>query len=477
MKKTLIKVMNLNGTDEYFGRLRHISFRACEGEVCYFMGFNTSEIRQFIRLVGGDGDLDLIKTAVFLRGQRIYDSESLRKQMYVMKQNNYGLRDWSVAKYLLLNQSTGILTPGKMRSMEIRAEEILRRLRLDTDVRKRLRDLDVLQRRQLEVAKAICCGASIVTFGGDDFFGGMPDDMIRSFCAFLRNAQQNRMATLLIGGADTTIASYPDFADRIYVLDQGTIVKKIDSRIGTSMFTLEGLLLGKKWAEAPNDMPGEKVLPETEKAMPYFCATSGRKTMMFPAGTCSVIVCQNNLRKEYLYRELTGRSGPGEMVPEEEQFICELRGTVLKKSFSSFLKARVISLNLLGTKQDVFENLSVQENILITSMEKLTLWQYMKSRHRLQQMMGRERRLQEFMKKEQTKNLNINDRISLVMERWLLFRPNVLVLFEPFLNTDRCGVTLIVQYIREFCGRGTAVIIIKSNTEFIETSADQIYAF
>lgn len=475
MRQTLLKVTNLNGTDEYFGKLKHLSFRVFEGEVCYFMGFNKSEIRQFIHLICGDAELDWKNTAVFVNDRRIFDREHLQSQVYVMKADNYGLDTWTVAKYLLLNISKGILTPAKMRSMETRAEDILREFGVSIDVRKKLKSLDALQRRQMEVVKAVCCDAHIVTFGGDDFFGGMTEGMIRSFCRFLMNAQSGRLGTLLIGGADTTIVSYPDFADQIYVVNHGTIVKKIDIKSATPLFSLEELVLGNKNTAFSGESTREKAVGDEISNKAFFQADSEQKSMSFPSGSLSFIISQDNLRKEHLYLELTGRAKMNDQIPEEEKFTCTLEGHVLEKSYAAFLKDRVISIDLLGTRQDVFENLSISENVLISAIDKLGVWQYMRIHYGLRQMMKRERRLQRLLDKKRALDLNINDRICLVLERWLIFRPRVLILLEPFLNSDRHGVVLIMEYIREFCRRGTAVIIIKSNTEFIESSADQVY--
>lgn len=71
-------------------------------------------------------------------------------------------------------------------------------------------------------------------------------------------------------------------------------------------------------------------------------------------------------------------------------------------------------------------------------------------------------------------DLEINDIISITLERWYIYNPKVLVLFEPFVQCDVYGVSLVKSYIKKFANKGTAVIIIKSREEYVEDISDQI---
>ncbi|MBO5520192.1 MAG: hypothetical protein J5973_00780, partial [Eubacterium sp.] len=68
-----------------------------------------------------------------------------------------------------------------------------------------------------------------------------------------------------------------------------------------------------------------------------------------------------------------------------------------------------------------------------------------------------------------------SSRIRVDMGRWLMFRPKVLVLYEPFSTCDTYEATLISTYIKQFANMGAAVIVVKSNEEFMLELADHMY--
>ena len=51
----------------------------------------------------------------------------------------------------------------------------------------------------------------------------------------------------------------------------------------------------------------------------------------------------------------------------------------------------------------------------------------------------------------------------------------MIVLYEPFTSCDAYGVSIIMSYIKKFTNRGTAVIVVKSNLEYMEEVSDRIF--
>lgn len=477
MKHTILKVINLNGTDEYYGRLKHISFHSFEGELCSFIGMNQSEIRVLFDSLCGNVELDWRETAIYVKGRRIYDRQQLQRQVYALNRKNYGLGKWTVAKYLWLNQTHGFLMPGKVRQLEKSAENILEELDMELDVRQRVEALDPLQSRMLEVVKGICYGASILIIGDEDFFGGMSEQMIQLFCSFLKRTIDHRMTAIMLGGTDTSMIEYPDFAGQTIIMHRGSIMKKVNADSIIGMPTLQEMTFGKKEAEKPFAAPEEKKIDQHADTKLWFSADSPKKQMHFPAGTLSVVVCRDNLRKSHLYAGLSGRVYTEMQIPKEEQFCCRMQGIPIPNDFFSFLKQKVVSLDMIGSRQDVFENFSIEDNLLLPSIDKFTVKQYTQVHRKLRIVISRERRLHRLLRKRKALDLNVNDRICLVLERWLIYRPGVLILFEPFLNSDTSGASLILDYLAEFQQQGAAVIVVKSNTEYVELLADQIFVF
>ncbi len=84
-----------------------------------------------------------------------------------------------------------------------------------------------------------------------------------------------------------------------------------------------------------------------------------------------------------------------------------------------------------------------------------------------------------FMKEVDKKEISIyddvNELIRLTLERWYIYRPAMIILYEPFIECDPYGVSLVREYIKRFADRKTAVIIIKSRDEYIADISDHIF--
>ena len=50
-----------------------------------------------------------------------------------------------------------------------------------------------------------------------------------------------------------------------------------------------------------------------------------------------------------------------------------------------------------------------------------------------------------------------------------------IILYEPFTSCDAYGVSIILSYIKKMADRGTAVIVIKSNIEYMHGISDRVF--
>ena len=66
---------------------------------------------------------------------------------------------------------------------------------------------------------------------------------------------------------------------------------------------------------------------------------------------------------------------------------------------------------------------------------------------------------------------------SVIMQRWILFRPKVMVCMEPTLNADVIMRDIIFKALDEMAGDGSAVLIASQNMQELKTVCDTIYVF
>ena len=120
--------------------------------------------------------------------------------------------------------------------------------------------------------------------------------------------------------------------------------------------------------------------------------------------------------------------------------------------------------------------MSMEDNLLMPSLQKFSGFQYFQQGGNLHRATKEMVWGESDEKNEKAIRLaDQSSRIRINMGRWLMFRPKVLVLYEPFSTCDTYGATLISTYIKRIANMGTSVIVVKSNEEFMAELADHIY--
>ena len=142
--------------------------------------------------------------------------------------------------------------------------------------------------------------------------------------------------------------------------------------------------------------------------------------------------------------------------------------------FSDYVREKIVSVMHMGSEEEVFTGMSAGENLLIPSLRKISSFEYIANSSKIPRMLGEELMQTEIAPESTAENLGVNDIISITLERWYIYNPKVLILFEPFARCDLMGVSIVKSYIKKFANRGTAVIIIKSREEYVEDISDQI---
>ena len=139
-----------------------------------------------------------------------------------------------------------------------------------------------------------------------------------------------------------------------------------------------------------------------------------------------------------------------------------------------FAGKKIVSIKCLGSQEEIFTEMSVGENLLLPSLQKISSLEYIISSNKMSRMLTEDMKTGEAEQSEIAGNLEMNELISLTLERWYIYHPRVLVLFEPFVECDMYGVSIVKSYIKKFANRGTSVIIVKSREEYVEDISDRM---
>lgn len=471
MKATILNINDLNYSSEYYGKLEHISFHANAGEVTSLFGLSNSGRELLFDVISGNISLENNQHNIFINNHTIRTKEEMAKEVYCISSGENVIESWSVAEYLLLQKTPFYLSRKAIKKMNADAERLLRSYEVRIRVDRRLSELSIIERKMLEIIKAGDLTASILLLKND--FEGMSDDMLDTYSQLLHRVINNQKAVIFLSYIDNASLR---ISDSYLIFRRGRIVKKCSIEHGLDEIHRNAYLLGHvmtaKKQQLDQSVTRQMGIQKNIKfQIRNLTIKNKRYDFDFQKGEIVLLKVTEELQCRKVFEILSGHMDNTECGVE---FL--LNNQNLKTDYMSLFDSRIVSIYRIGTKFGIFENMSIGDNLLIPSLTKLSDVEYAISGDNIEGSMCRDLNGEAFNPNESARFLSINDRIAVMMERWFVFKPVVIYLFEPFTNCDIYGVSLIKSYVRKFSNKGTIVILIKANTEFLEEDKiDSIY--
>jgi ABC-type sugar transport system ATPase subunit len=203
-----------------------------------------------------------------------------------------------------------------------------------------------------------------------------------------------------------------------------------------------------------------------------FLVKSGvRLNLQFKSGEITTFLSLNKDTEERIFCSLSGRK-----IDDHASYLI-LRRTNNMLKYNDFIYNRIISIDHLGeaNRDGTMPTMTAAANVLLPSMGKLNSFEYILNEKGLNSVADSMLASSGWdYSAEKVSDMTTNERIRIIMERWKLFKPRVLIFHNPFGNCDSYGVALVKSYMRYFAKEGTAVIIIKNRHEYISEFSDRI---
>lgn len=418
MKKELLRIQNLS-LENYRGtRLSHIHFYGLEGEVLGFQGLAYSGKDLLMQVLKGETDLRFEKVEIYIEGERIKNNEELKEKVYFISPDNYRIGSWTVAEYVGLVSKRSFFGLGEKEDLDKKVEEYLESIDIFFDAKKCIRELSQIEKRILDIGKACYQKKPILLI--QDELEDMDRERLDCFARFLHRNIQGKRVVLVNSYSDEVLSS---LCDKYLMFEQGEIIKKAKNRLNTFI-------------------KGKKKIEIRESKMEELW-----KRKFFEKGEIVTILIPDEKKKLELFERFFSK--------REE-------------------KDTVIGIQNLGSKESLFSELKVGENLILPSIEKLSFVEYILSAKKIEQALykGMEEGEEKDRKIEQ---LEINEVIRVTLERWYIFNPKVLVLLEPFHYCDAQGIEIVKFYLRRYSEKGIAIVILKSREEYMETISDKLF--
>lgn len=468
MKKEILRVNNLNYNGASARKLQNISFCVLEGECIGFAGLTYSGKNLLARFLCGDIEENISSQKIYICGKRVLNRTRLKEEVYRVAASNYVIDDWSVAEYIGLVSAGWLRMIWQRRALEEKTAAYFDELEIPFDVSRKMRELSELEKRIVDLVKAKIHGARVVLI--EDEFEGMRAESIQKFRNIMKRLIMDGMAVIVNTNSDNVLSI---LSDKYIIFKKGRIVKKCKKEYIKSSEHMERFLLDSNTMtverERDSYIEGPHALPEKVYRVHGLKMKNGEhRELDFEKGEVVSLLVLDSKEKERIFMLLSGRK-------EEESTKCILENNQISNvDFSEYVRQKIVSVMHMGSEEEIFAGMSVGENLLLPSLRKISALEYIASSGKISRMLEENIDESALNTDIAAGNLEINEIISITLERWYIYNPKVLLLLEPFAQCDVYGVSIVKDYVKKFAVRGTSVVIIKSREEYVEDISDRI---
>ncbi|MCD8083046.1 MAG: ATP-binding cassette domain-containing protein [Clostridiales bacterium] len=96
MKKTVLKINDLNMVSERYGKLEHVSFQVMEGEITGLLGLNYSGKELIAQILLGSEEPDWQQSQILVDSRKVRKYADIRNLVYHISYNNSVIKNFTV---------------------------------------------------------------------------------------------------------------------------------------------------------------------------------------------------------------------------------------------------------------------------------------------------------------------------------------------------------------------------------------------
>ena len=467
MMKILFQVKNLSLKKESMGKLYNASISFFGGMIYSLAGLDYSGRDIFLKIIKGNIDEKKYEGLFFIDNKVLNSAKKLKEYIYIFSLQNKIIDDWTVAEYISLREGKWFLSKNNLRNMTKRIEAVLEDFGLDISGSKKVGELCVLTRYQIEFIRAIILNKKIVII--EDEFTNMKYEYIELFSKWLKTNMKEDMTIIL--NTYSQIASYK-CSDIFVCFKKGCIVKVCRKDSIEGIDKLYNFIVGSTMNEKISSLSSVYTYNRLHSNDEVY-SVSGNffgkniETYSFSKGKVYSFIIEDHNNRYKFFEAISGVNNR-----DKKYFIEGYYQKVIR--VQDLIEKKIISVDGIGERDFLAENMSIEDNLLLPSLNKISNLNYLINQYELKRVIFEELKSKDINKSDLVSALDINQKICVSLERWLIFRPKVFIIFEPFIYCDNYGLSLIKNYLKKFAKAGTTVIVIKSRLEYIEDISDEI---
>ena len=433
--------------------LDHANLEIKKGEVHILLGENGAGKSTLIKILAGAYSRD--SGEIFFEGKKLGNLSPKQVQtlgISTIYQEFNLIPHLNIAENIFLGKEP--LSHGLLDKKELykKATEIINRLDLNIDVRRKISDLSVAQQQMVEVAKALAFGAKIIIM--DEPTATLTDTEINSLFDTIKKITSQGGSIIYISHR---MEEFERICDRITIMRDGKTLRTV--KVGEmSMNDMIGLMAGRKITE---QYPPYEANPQEEVLKVDHLTTDKVTDISFTLHKGEILG----------FAGLVG-SGRTEIArgiigvdPVKSGSINDFGEEVKIHSPKDAIKKSIAYLPESRKEEGLILKMGIQDNITIASLSA-----YEKA---LVLNKGKEKEDSEYYRnkleikiaslKQKVEDLSGGNQQKVVMAKWLLSKCKILIFDEPTRGIDAGAKYEIYKLINSLAATGTAVIVISSD--------------
>lgn len=465
MQEHRLEVKNLHKRFPGVYAVKGVSFQIAPGEVHALVGENGAGKSTLMKMITGEYTPDIgevFHNSQLLKNRSIADSQE--NGIAMIHQELAPLPDMTIAENIFLGQEKMKGFFLNDRAMDRETETILKEYGLPYGARTKVGNLSVAQIQMLEIIKAVRKNADLIIM--DEPTSSLSDEESGKLFQIIKDLTQRQVSVIYISHRLEEILK---LSNKITVLRDGEYIKTV-SADGVTQDQLVEMMVGRTIGQ---------IYPKEAAAIgnPVFCVKN-----LCSAGVFS------DISFEVRSGEILGFSGL--VGAGRSEVMNAIFGIDSYDSGELYLDGKALKIN---SPRDAIDNgialvsedrklyglvlcRSIKENVSLPNLRKRHQQAFIKQGQE-------EKEVLEYRKSLEIKcssieadvgNLSGGNQQKVVLAKWLLSEPRVLILDEPTRGIDVGAKYEIYKIIVELAKKGMAIIMISSEMPEVMGMSDRI---
>lgn len=462
-KDALLTMRNINKSFPGVNALINVDFTLEEGQIHALMGENGAGKSTLIKVLTGvekldEGEIQLLGNNILPKST--HDAQNLGISTVYQEVNL--CNNLSVAENIFIGREPMKFGRIDWKEMRKRAQSLLERLDMQIDVSKNLDTYSVAIQQMVAIARAVDIDAKVLIL--DEPTASLDENEVSKLFEIMKKLKKDGMGIIFV---THFLDQVYEVTDNITVLRNGELVGEYKTK-ELSKIQLVAKMIGKDYDELNANIRPDNVVEENKDREVLLEAKNlGKKNIIDPF---DVMVYRGEVIG------LAGLLGSGRTELVNILFGVEKAdtGDILinnkKRKIDNPLDAikNEIAYCPEDRKKDgIIPDLSVRENMILALQTKRGWFKYIpfKEQQKIAEEYIKLLNIKTPSMEKMVKELSGGNQQKVILARWLLTQPKLLILDEPTRGIDIGTKTEIQKLVLELAKKGISVIFISSELD------------